>query len=93
MKALTGAFNQDKALVGAFSVIAQLHRLIVYTALIKFYPPSVSSNVAIVDFPSRVLALKWIISEFYFVLFKKFQVKSFLVLFSKYKEKSFLLFS
>ena len=25
--------------------------------IIKFYPPSVSSNVAIVDFPSRVLAL------------------------------------
>ena len=26
-----GAFNQEKALVGAFSVIVQLHRLIVYT--------------------------------------------------------------
>ena len=25
-----GAFNQEKALVGAFSVIVQLHRLIVY---------------------------------------------------------------
>ena len=33
MKALVGAFNQEKALVGAFSVIVQLHRLIVYTAL------------------------------------------------------------
>ena len=28
MKALVGDFNQEKALVGAFSVIVQLHRLI-----------------------------------------------------------------
>ena len=28
MKALVGAFNQEKALVGAFSVIVQLSRLI-----------------------------------------------------------------
>ena len=28
---LVGAFNQEKALVGAFSVIVQLHRLIVYS--------------------------------------------------------------
>ena len=28
MKALVGAFNQENALVGAFSVIVQLHRLI-----------------------------------------------------------------
>ena len=28
MKALVGAFNQEKALVGAFSVIVLLHRLI-----------------------------------------------------------------
>ena len=28
MKALVGAFNQEKALVGAFSVIAQLYQLI-----------------------------------------------------------------
>ena len=28
MKALVGAFNQEKAPVGAFSVIVQLHRLI-----------------------------------------------------------------
>ena len=34
MKVLIGAFNQGKALVGAFSVIVQLHRLIVYTALV-----------------------------------------------------------
>ena len=33
MKALVGTFNQEKALVGAVSVIVQLHRLIVYTAL------------------------------------------------------------
>ena len=33
MKAVVAAFNQEKALVGAFSVIVQLHRLIVYTAL------------------------------------------------------------
>ena len=31
MKALIGAFNQGKGLVGAFSVIVQLHRLIVYS--------------------------------------------------------------
>ena len=31
MKALLGAFNQEKALVGAFSVIVQFHRLIVYS--------------------------------------------------------------
>ena len=30
---MVGAFNQEKALVGAFPVIVQLHRLIVYTAL------------------------------------------------------------
>ena len=29
MKALVGAFNKEKALVGAFSVIVQLHRWIV----------------------------------------------------------------
>ena len=34
VKALVGAFNQEKALVGAFSVIVQLHLLIVYTALV-----------------------------------------------------------
>ena len=31
MKALVGAFNQERALVGAFSVIVQVHRLIVYS--------------------------------------------------------------
>ena len=32
---IIGAFNQEKALVGAFSVIVQLRRLIVYTALVR----------------------------------------------------------
>ena len=32
MKAVVGAFNQKKALVGAFSVIVQLHRLSVYSS-------------------------------------------------------------
>ena len=31
MKSVVAAFNQEKALVGAFSVIIQLHRLIVYS--------------------------------------------------------------
>ena len=31
MKAVEGTFNQEKALVGDFSVIVQLHRLIVYS--------------------------------------------------------------
>ena len=31
VKALVGVFNQEKALVGAFSVIVQLHRLIVFS--------------------------------------------------------------
>ena len=31
MKAVVAAFNQEKALVGAFSVIIQLRRLIVYS--------------------------------------------------------------
>ena len=30
MKAVVAAFNQERALVGAFSVIVQLHQLIVY---------------------------------------------------------------
>ena len=33
MKALVAAFNQEEALVGAFSVIVQLHRLIVYSTI------------------------------------------------------------
>ena len=38
MKAVVAAFNQEKALVGALSVIVQLHRLIVYTALVLTPP-------------------------------------------------------
>ena len=37
MKAVVAAFNQEKALVGAFSVIVQLHRLIVYSTTYKPY--------------------------------------------------------
>ena len=33
MKAVVAAFNQKKALVGAFSVIVQLHRLIINSAI------------------------------------------------------------
>ena len=33
MKAVVAPFNQEKALAGAFFMIVQLHRLIVYTAL------------------------------------------------------------
>ena len=39
MKALVGAFNQEKALVGAFSVIVQLHRLIVCSTNINLVQP------------------------------------------------------
>ena len=46
MKAVVAAFNQEKALVGAFSVIVQLHRLIVYStsllASTAFIPPLTS---------------------------------------------------
>ena len=35
VKVLVGAYNQEKALVGAFSVIVQLHRLID----LRHYPP------------------------------------------------------
>ena len=33
MKAVVAAFNQEKALVGAFSVIVQRRRLIVYSTI------------------------------------------------------------
>ena len=36
MKAVVAAFNQEKALVGAFSVIVQLCRLIVYSTKLNF---------------------------------------------------------
>ena len=41
MKAVVAAFNQEKALVGAFSVIVQLHRLIdLRTTLLHAVPVS-----------------------------------------------------
>ena len=36
MKAVVAAFNQEKALVGAFSVIVKLHQLIVYSTILFF---------------------------------------------------------
>ena len=41
MKALVGTFNQEKALVGAFSVIVQLHRLIVYSTRFNCRPEQI----------------------------------------------------
>ena len=39
MKAVVAAFNQEKALEGAFSEIIQLHRLIVYsTSSVQSHP-------------------------------------------------------
>ena len=38
MKALVGAFNQEKALVGAFSVIVQLHRLTDLRHYLQLFP-------------------------------------------------------
>ena len=39
MKAVVAAFNQEKALVGAFSVIVQFHRLIVCCTNINLVQP------------------------------------------------------
>ena len=36
VKAVVAAFNQEKALVGAFSVIVQLHQLIVNSSTLKY---------------------------------------------------------
>ena len=55
MKALVGAFNQEKALVGAFSVIVQLHRLID----LRHYPGPFTEHklaVAALDWSRRVWA-------------------------------------
>ena len=41
VKALVGTFNQEKALVGAFSVIVQHHRLIVYSTTAHLLGPDV----------------------------------------------------
>ena len=61
MKAVVAAFNQEKALVGAFSVIVQLHRLIVYstTALSKVEAEDVLTLCRCVS-PSTV---SWFIAE------------------------------
>ena len=37
MKAVVAAFNQEKALVGAFSVIVQIHRLIVIVVIVDTF--------------------------------------------------------
>ena len=50
MKAVVGAFNQEKALVGAFSVIVQLHRLMIYST-------NNNSSVAVVAVTSWVIGL------------------------------------
>ena len=53
MKAVVAAFNQEKALVGAFSVIVQLHRLIVYSTILLLLCSAVHRLVI------RQMALMW----------------------------------
>ena len=50
MKALVGAFNQEKALVGAFSVIVQpgVEPMEHYTALVLVYTPGSEESHALV---------------------------------------------
>ena len=45
MKALVGAFNQEKALVWAFSVIVQLPRLIVHSTTLLLLLPSILNMI------------------------------------------------
>ena len=48
MKAVVGAFNQEKAVVGAFSVIVQLCRLIVNSSnlsTLSFTPDSAVNDI------------------------------------------------
>ena len=45
MKAVVATFDQEKALVGAFSVIVQLHRLIFYSTVIGAAAPNVFVSV------------------------------------------------
>ena len=54
MKALVGAFNQEKALVGAFSVITNL-RMQLFEALvgIRHFAASLSSHLAVSGLISR----------------------------------------
>ena len=49
MNALVGDSNQEKALVGAFSMIVQLHRLIVYSTNPHTYLVPVSAVVGVHD--------------------------------------------
>ena len=53
MKAVVAAFNQEKALVGAFSVIVQFHRLIVYsTSLgVDVRPPAAQLHAPLLHHP------------------------------------------
>ena len=44
MKAVVAAFNQEKALVGAFSMIVQLHQLIVYSTNYHSYIVNINAQ-------------------------------------------------
>ena len=44
MKAVVAAFNQEKALVGDFSVIVQLHQLIVYSTSYHSYIVNINAQ-------------------------------------------------
>ena len=46
VKALVGAFNQEKAPVGAFSVIVQLHRLTDLRHYLKCFPTLVKNHIS-----------------------------------------------
>ena len=56
MKAVVATFNQEKALVGALSVIAQLCRLIVYTTLTQDLFPMLWRFLPVLD-PQVELAM------------------------------------
>ena len=47
MKVLVGAFNQENALVGAYSVIVQLHRLIDLRHYYRFLQTHTENNIAL----------------------------------------------
>ena len=47
MKAVVAAYNQEKALVGAFSVIVQLHRLIIYSTTNDPHQMAARANVVV----------------------------------------------
>ena len=60
MKAVVAAFNQEKALVGAFSVIVQLHRLID----LQHYS-LLSAGRRLFDLAKLSSTGKWVIKHFY----------------------------